>query len=137
MAVRLGGSGDVTETHRIWHTNIGANVTSPVLNGNRLYWISDRGIANCLDADTGQEIYRSRAATQERVYASTILVGNHMYLTTRENGILVIDLTDEYHVVQHNPMPESDGLINATPTPNGSQLLIRTDRNLYCIAAQN
>lgn len=133
MAIRLGGRGDVTDTHKIWESNIGANVTSPVFHQGRLYWSSDRGIANCLDATNGDVIYRERMDTRERVYASAILAGSHLYLTTRENGIFVIAVGDDYRQVAHNVIGGDDSLINATPCVAGDALLLRTNRRLYCI----
>lgn len=136
MAVRLGGSGDVTASHRIWETNIGANVTSPVYHDGYLYWASDRGIANCMDAKTGESIYRERMDTKERVYASTLLAGGRMYLTTRENGVLVISVGPEYNQLAHNVIEGDDSLYNATPAVDGDHLLFRTNRMLYCIGEE-
>jgi len=133
MAVRLGGRGDVTETHKIWESNIGANVTSPIYHAGRLYWSSDRGIANCLNAATGDVIYRERMDTRERVYASAVLAGDHLYLSTRENGIFVIRTGDDYKQVAHNVIGGDDSLLNATPCVAGDTLLVRTNNRLYCI----
>ena len=54
IAVRPGGKGDVTKTHKLWEVNVGANVTSPVYYDGHLYWASDRGIAFCLNAKDGE-----------------------------------------------------------------------------------
>jgi outer membrane protein assembly factor BamB len=134
MAIRLGGNGDVTESHRIWDTNIGANVTSPVYHVGLQYWISDRGIANCSDATTGESIYRERVSTSDRVYVSTLLAGNRMYLTTRDNGVFAVALGPEYHELAHNVIDGSS--FNATPAVIGDQLLFRTNQYLYCIGAE-
>ena len=135
MAIRLGGDGDITESHRIWETNIGANVTSPVYHEGRLYWISDRGIANCTDAATGESIYRERVSTSDRVYASTLLAGNRMYLTTRKDGVFAVALGPEYTELAHNIIDGDDSSFNATPAVIGDQLLFRTNQYLYCIGA--
>lgn len=136
MAIRLGGSGDVTETHRLWETNIGANVTSPVYHDGYLYWSSDRGIANCLNATTGESVYKQRMETKERVYASSVLAGDRMYLTTRENGVFVIALGPEYRQLAHNVIADDDSFFSATPAVHGNQLLLRTNRFLYCIGSR-
>ncbi|MEZ6128044.1 MAG: PQQ-binding-like beta-propeller repeat protein [Planctomycetaceae bacterium] len=133
MAIRMGGNGDVTKTHRIWETNIGANVTSPVYHGGYLYWSSDRGIANCLDASSGESVYKERMNTKERVYASAVLAGDRLYLTTRENGVFAIALGPEYKELAHNVFADDDSLLNATPAVSGHRLLFRTNRFLYCI----
>ena len=133
MAIRLGGSGDVTETHRLWETNIGANVTSPVYHDGKLYWASDRGIAHCMDAATGADVYRERIDTKERVYASTVLAGDRMYLTTRENGVFAIALGPEYKQLAHNVIEGDTSLFNATPAITDKHLFFRTNQWLYCI----
>lgn len=133
MAIRLGGEGDVTDSHRLWDTNIGANVTSPIYHEGRLYWISDRGIAFCLDATTGEEVYKERVSTRSRVYASAVLAGDRVYLTTRDNGVFVIALGPEYRVLAHNVIENDDSMYNATPAISGNHLLLRTNRFLYCI----
>ncbi|MDG1896335.1 MAG: PQQ-binding-like beta-propeller repeat protein [Fuerstiella sp.] len=136
MAIRLGGTGDITESHRIWETNIGANVTSPVYHEGHLYWISDRGIANCTNAATGESVYRERVSTSDRVYASTLLAGNRMYLTTRDNGVFAVALGPEYNELAHNVIDGDDSSFNATPAVIGDQLLFRTNQYLYCIGAK-
>lgn len=133
MAVKLGGKGDVTESHKLWETNIGANVTSPVYHDGMLYWASDRGIANCMNAETGESVYRERMDTKERVYASAVLAGKHLFLTTRENGIFAIETGPEFKVAEHNTIEGDASLFNATPCIAGDQLLIRTNNKLYCI----
>src|SRR5262245_43538161 len=49
LAVRAGGRGDVTATHRLWTARHGSNVSSPVLQGGRLYIRSDRS-PYCIEA---------------------------------------------------------------------------------------
>ncbi len=136
MAIRLGGTGDITETHKLWEQNIGANVTSPVYHDGKLYWASDRGIANCMDATNGETLYQKRMDTKERVYASTLLAGDRMYLTTRENGVFAIELGSEYKQLAHNVIVGDDSLFNATPAVAGDRLLFRTHRKLYCIGSK-
>src|SRR5690606_38704741 len=55
IAARLGGTGDVTESHIVWRHKRGAPSTpSPLLVGDELYFISDDGIMTCVDASTGE-----------------------------------------------------------------------------------
>lgn len=134
LAIRLGGRGDVTETHTIWSTNIGANVTSPIYHEGKLYWASDRGIANCTDAKTGDKIYQQRMETgKARVYASSVLAGDRMYLTTRSNGIFAVALGTEYQQLAHNVIDGDDSMFNATPSIAGNTMLLRTNNYLYCV----
>ena len=133
MAVRLGGRGDVTETHKLWESRIGANDTSPVYFDGHLYWASDKAIQVCLDAKTGDEIYRERLPTRSRIYASIVRAGDRFYVTTRDLGILVLNASPDFKVVARNGFKLDKSLLNAITAVSGNQLLVRTDRFLYCI----
>ncbi len=133
MAIKLGGKGDVTKSHRLWFTNVGANVTSPVLHEGHLYWASDKGIANCMDARNGSSVYRERMPTKERVYASIVRAGDRLYLTTRDSGVWVLAAEPAFKVLALNKIESDDSLVNASPAIHDRQILMRTDRFLYCL----
>jgi outer membrane protein assembly factor BamB len=133
LAIRPGGRGDVTGTHKLWQKSIGANVTSPVYFDGHLYWASDKGVQCCLRASDGEEVYRERLPTGSRIYASIIRAGKHFYVTTRDAGIVVLDAVPEYREVATNVIASDETLVNASPAVSGDQLLLRTDRFLYCI----
>jgi outer membrane protein assembly factor BamB len=98
-----------------------------------LYWSSDKGIANCLDATNGESVYKVRMNTKERIYASALLAGGRLYLTTRDNGVFAIALGPEYKELAHNVFADDDSLLNATPAVSGNSLLFRSNRFLYRI----
>lgn len=133
MAIRLGGIGDVTESHRLWMVNIGANVTSPVLYKGHLYWASDKGIANCMNAETGEAVYRERMPTKERVYASIVRGGENLYLTTRDKGVWVLAAKPKFEKIALNKLDSITDMVNASPAISDSRLLIRSNEFLYCI----
>ena len=137
LAIRLGGEGDVSETHKLWDKPIGANVTSPVFVDGKIYWSSDKGIMNCITADSCEEVYRNRLPTKKRIYASIVRGGKHLYVTTRDQGVVVLDIADSYQVVAQNRFQQDDSLLNASPAISGNSILIRSDRFLYCIQESN
>jgi outer membrane protein assembly factor BamB len=59
MAVRAGGEGDVTKTRVLWRGNERSRIGTPVVDNGRVYWFGNR-IANCIDAATGKQVYRTR-----------------------------------------------------------------------------
>ena len=59
IAVRAGGKGDVTNTHVLWSGLDRARISTPVYHEGNLYWING-GIANCIEAKTGNRVYQSR-----------------------------------------------------------------------------
>ena len=133
IAVKLGGRGDVTKTHKLWESTTGANVTSPVYHDGYLYWASDKAIENCLRASDGEEVYRERLPTRGRIYSSIVRAGNKLYVTTRDQGIVVLAAKPEYEELAVNVIESDQTLVNASPAVSGNQLLLRTDRFLYCI----
>ena len=133
LAIKLGGRGDVTKSHKLWQVNIGANVTSPIYYQGHLYWASDKAIANCLNAETGEALYRERLPTRARIYASMVRAGEKLYITTRDQGVVVLAAQPEYKELARNTIETDDGLVNASPAISDNQLLLRTDRFLYCL----
>ncbi|MEO2010446.1 MAG: PQQ-binding-like beta-propeller repeat protein [Pirellulaceae bacterium] len=136
IAVRLGGRGDVTETHRLWVSRTGANVTSPVLYNGRLYWSSDKGFASCLDAKTGEEVFRERLPTKTRVYGSAVVANGKIYTPTRDAGVIVWAAGDQYEQLAQNQFSDDNDPLNATPAIAGERLLLRTDSFLYCVGLE-
>lgn len=137
MAIKLGGKGDVTETHKLWETSIGANVTSPVLFKDHLYWASDKGVANCMDAKTGKSVYKKRMPTKARVYASIVRGGENLFLTTRDKGVWVLSADPTFKEISLNEIESDKGMFNASPAISNGQLLIRSDDFLYCIGKKS
>ncbi len=132
-AIRAGGQGDVSENRVLWKQNFGSYVPSPVAVGGYIYWVDDRGLASCLDADTGERIYRERLPDAGGVYASAVAADGKLYAVTRRNGTFVLALGPEFKVLAHNRL-ESDGTdFNASPAVSDGHLLLRSNLRLYCI----
>jgi hypothetical protein len=133
FAVRAGGRGDVTATHLLWDVSRGANVTSPLLDDGYLYWSHDKAIALCLRASDGEEMFRERMPTRGRVYASIVGDGHHLFLTTRDAGVLVLAASPEYTEISINRLGNPEERFNATPAIAGNRLFLRSDAALYCV----
>ncbi len=133
FVVKAGGRGDVTDSHLVWDVARGANVTSPLLHNGYLYWSHDKAIALCLRASDGEEMFRERMPTGGRVYASIVSDGEHLFLTTRDAGVLVLAAQPEYKELAINKLGSEAERFNATPAIIGDCLLLRSDKYLYCI----
>ena len=83
FVVKPGGRGDVSESHLVWDVPLGANVTSPLIHDGFLYWSHDKGIALCLRASNGEQMFRERLSARGRIYASIVCDGKKLFLTTR------------------------------------------------------
>lgn len=135
LAVRTGGSGDVTASHRLWTSVKGSNVTSPVIHDGHLYWMHEKlGIAYCADAATGELNYEVRVGGGNEIYGSALLAGGNVYYLDRSGRTFVVAAKSEYEPIATNDLRDRSQF-NSSPVAMGHQLLIRSDRYLYCIGA--
>ncbi|MBM3493729.1 MAG: PQQ-like beta-propeller repeat protein [Armatimonadetes bacterium] len=90
LAVRMGGTGDVTATHRLWTSERGSNVSSPVFKDGHLYWAHEsRGIAYCVKAARGEVVYCERLERAGQFYASALLADGRLYCVKAARGEVV------------------------------------------------
>ena len=131
IAIRAGGRGDVTATHRLWEAKAGSNVTSPVVHEGHLYWVSDRNnIAYCVRLKDGEVIYAERFKDQP--YASPLLGDGKLYIVTRNGGTYVLAAKPEFEELAHNKFDDRS-TFNASPIAAHGKLYLRSDKYLYCI----
>jgi outer membrane protein assembly factor BamB len=131
IAIRAGGRGDVTESHRVWKKNAGANVCSPVVHDGHLYWVSDRNkVAYCMRMTDGELMYEKRFPDQP--YASPLVGDGKLYIVTRNGGTYVLASKPEFQQLAHNKF-DDDSTFNASPIVADGKLFLRSDRFLYCI----
>lgn len=140
LALRPGGENNVTSSHIDWVNTTSSYVASPVLHKGHLYWTDDRGIAHCLDANTGKSVYRERLAGASGfggrpVYASPVISGDKMFVVSRWAGTYVIAARPEYKLIGRNQVTGDDSDFNATPAISGGQLFLRSNRYLYCVSS--
>jgi outer membrane protein assembly factor BamB len=130
IAVRLGGTGDVTETHLAWEIKktYAPRNASPLLVGDELYIVSDGGIATCVDAKTGETIWQERLGGN--FSASPLLVDGRIYILDEDGKTTVIKPGREYEVLAENQIAART---LASLSVAGKAFFLRTDAHLYRI----
>ena len=99
-----------------------------------LYWLHEQGIVNCLDAKTGEVISEERLNPRPGlVYASATAADGKLYVPSRENGTYVLEAKPEPKVLAINKFEDDESRANASIVVHDNQLLLRTDKALYCI----
>ena len=130
LAIRPDGQGDVTSTHVAWQTNKGiSHNPSFLLIGNEIYVVSDKGIASCFDAKTGERHWRQRF--EAAFSASPIYADGKIYFQSEDGKGFVVTPGKTYQEVARNDLGEYSLASHAVA--DGS-LLIRTREHLYRIA---
>lgn len=130
MAIRLGGQGDVTDTHVIWRNEKAMPyVPSPVLAGGLLHVINDVGIYNCIEPATGKVLKTVRRGGN--TYSSPIVAAGHVYLFEDSGRCTVIANDPSFNVLAVNDLNE---LTQCTPAISGGEMFVRTAEHCWCIA---
>lgn len=136
LAVRAGGRGNVTRTHRLWTATRGANVPSPVVHQGNLYWVNEvTGAAFCADAATGRIVYEQRLERGAGIYASPLLADGKIYYVSRNGRTFVLAASPSFRLLATNDLADAGRCI-ATPSVSGGRLLLRSDRFLYHIGGR-
>jgi outer membrane protein assembly factor BamB len=128
-AIRLGGRGDVTDTHVAWKAKSGIPMmSSPLLVDREIYCVSDDGIVSCFDALSGKTLWRKRIGGKH--LASPLYADGKLYFFNLEGRATVLASGRTPAVLAEN---ELDGPLAATPAIAAGALFVRTDSHLYCV----
>jgi len=134
LAIRPGGSGDVTRTHLAWESPRGSPfVPSPILYGEQLYMVNDMAsIATSLHAMTGKTMWQGRlgVARSEGFSASPVAVDGKIFFTNDEGETFVLRAGPTFDLLHVNRIGERT---LASPALVDGRWYIRTDRNLYAV----
>ncbi len=134
LAVRAGGRGDVTQTHLLWKgKKKGPNVPSPVYHDGHLYFATDSAVVRCLDAKTGEIVYEKRLEHPSGdMWPSPVLADGKLYYVSKRGRTFVLEAKPQFEQLPHNDLGDGS-VFNASPAVAGRQLLLRSDRFLYCV----
>jgi glucose dehydrogenase len=132
MAIRPNGRGDVTDTHVAWTLAKGAPHTpSLLLVGEELYFVSDKGIATCVDARTGRQHWQERIGGN---YSSSLLFADgKIYAQSEDGPAVVFSPGKTFRKIADAGFKERT---LASYAAGDSALFIRTEKNLYRVQKQ-
>jgi outer membrane protein assembly factor BamB len=129
-AIRPDGNGDVTETHVAWRAKSSVPMmSSPLLVGREIFYVSDNGVVSCLDARDGKLLWRQRIGGDQ--LASPLFGDGRLYFFDFEGRATVLAAGSKYAKLAENAL---DGPLAATPAIAGRAIYLRTDSHLYRIA---
>jgi len=134
LAIKPGGSGDVTRTHLAWSTERGSPfVPSPLVYRNQLYMVNDMAsIVTSFDAATGKSLWQGRlgVAQREGFSASPVAVDGKVFFTNDEGDTFVLRAGPSFDLLHVNTLNER---VLASPALVDGRWYFRTDRTLYAI----
>ena len=134
LAIRPGGSGDVTESHIVWQTVRGSPfIPSPILYRDSLYTVNDiASIATCFEAASGQSKWQGRMgeARREGFSASPVAVDGKVFFTNDVGETYVLAAGPEFKLLGVNRL---NGRTLASPAAVDGRWYFRTESHLVCI----
>jgi outer membrane protein assembly factor BamB len=130
IAFKVGGKGDITQSHKVWTFNNGPDVPTPVTDGKYFYSINDRGISFCLDARTGTTVWGPQRIKPAIYSASPVLADGKIYITNEEGLTTVLRAGDKFEVLAENDLGE---YTLASPAISEGRIYMRTTGALYAI----
>jgi outer membrane protein assembly factor BamB len=129
-AVKAGLTGDLTRSGVAWRMDRAAPTKpSPVVVGDLLFMVNDTGIAYCLDARTGRQLWKSESLGG-KFSASPVYADGHVYFAGEDGKTTVVAADREFNPVEVNKL---DAGCMASPAVAGRDLFLRTKTHLYCI----
>jgi outer membrane protein assembly factor BamB len=133
--IKLGGSGDVTATHRLWkREDTGTFVPTAAEYKGRVYLLRDRGEIDCIDPSTGKTIWSDAfPKTSANYYASPLIAGGRLYAAREDGVVFVAKLEDKFELLSENKMGER---VIASPVPVSDRLFIRGEQHLFCVSGK-
>jgi outer membrane protein assembly factor BamB len=112
-----------------WRYKKGApQMPSPLLVGSEIYMVSDKGVATCLDAKTGELVWTDRLGGN--FSSSPLFVDGRIYVSNREGETFVLAPGKEFKLLAKNQL---EGAIMASPAAVDGALFVRTDKAIYKI----
>lgn len=137
LAVRLGGTGDVTATHRLWqHPRNTQRIGSGVVNGGHAYILNESGVVQCIDIKTGEDKW---AAEKPRLtgiggrstsWGSMVLAGDRIYVMNKSADTFVLKANPKFELLALNSLNEPT---ESSPAPSDGEIFLRTYKALWCI----
>ncbi len=136
LAVKLGGSGDVTDTHVLWRFEKSLpDVPAPLVYQEVVFLVRSGGIVTTLQAQTGKVFKQARlTGALDDYYASPIGVDGKVYIASEHGKVVVLRAAGDWEILAIN---DFDSDIYATPAIGEGKLYIRTQNALYAIGSLN
>ena len=135
VALRPGGSGDVSKTHVAWTFHRGPDVPSPVSDGTLIYLVSETGIVYALDLKTGAQVYGPQRLPPDFYSASPVLADGKIYVTGESTGVTtVFRAGPTFEILASNTFgdPCAPYCLSSVAVSEG-QLFFRTDAHLWVV----
>lgn len=130
IAIRPGGRGDVSQSHKAWQFTRGPDVPTPVSDGTHVFIVTDNGIVYALNAQTGAVVWGPTRLKSGTYSASPVLADGRVYVTNEDGLTSVFAAGPAYELLAENPLND---YTLSSPAVSQGQIFIRTAKHLFAI----
>jgi outer membrane protein assembly factor BamB len=137
IAVKAGGSGDVTATRRLWqHPKTKQRIGSGVIHEGHIYIHNDPGVAECFELETGKLVWEERLrgpAAKSDSWSSMVLADGRLHVINQGGDAFVLKASPKFEVLATNSLGETT---MASLAPSDGEIFIRTYKHLWCVSSK-
>ena len=148
FAVRTGGKKDVTDSHVDWNSKTSSSFSSPVVFADHMFTVGRGGILEVADIKTGKQVKKIRFKSDESSrpkngggkgrfgsadYGSPVIADGKLYYTKGNGETFVFNADAECEQIAANKLTDDPETFAGTPAISDGQLLIRSNKFLYCV----
>jgi outer membrane protein assembly factor BamB len=103
-------------------------VPTPVVVGERLFFVTDQGALACVNTTTGAVLWREQVSGN--FYSSPVYADGRLYFVTKLGDVLVVAAADQFKLLGRVPLGEK---CFATPAISGGQIFFRTYSRIFAL----
>lgn len=137
LAVRPGGRGDVTTTHRLWLQRPGQSKTclgAGVIYQGHIYQVNMMGFAECRTLASGELVWEERltgTGARNASWSSPVRAGDRLYVANQNADVFVLRARPQFACLATNSIGGEP--MNASLAVSDGEIFLRTDKHLWCI----
>ncbi|HAL13189.1 MAG TPA: serine/threonine protein kinase, partial [Planctomycetaceae bacterium] len=129
LAVKA-GKGNVSESGFAWkHAKTTPDCSTPIVLGDRVFMVTDNGIASCLKLNDGSVVWTKRLNIGT-INASLVAGDGKIYVQGIDGKCAVVAADDKGEIISVN---EVDGTFYATPAISDGVIYLRAYERIYAI----
>ncbi len=134
LAVRCGGNGDVTKTHRLWLHKMRnpQRIGSAVIVGKHVFLHgSQPEVIQCFDIETGKDLWEKEELPHVS-WSSLVLADGKLFLPDEANETHIFEASPTFKQIGTNILPKE--IVRGSLAISDGEIFIRSHRRLYCIS---
>ena len=137
IAIKAGGKGNITESHRAWTgRELTSDWSTPLFYQCKLFVLDGgkRTLA-CVDPQTGAKKWSGSLGVPDQVWSSPTGADGKIYCLSENGTVIVLGAGEEFQVLATISLG-TEGPSRSSVVVSDGQLFIRTAKNLYCVGVE-